>query len=275
MTSIAFLLSKLLSEKSDEPIKGHAAFHKPTSSKVDPVRLVKKPTSAIFRHLPKSSVNNAYFIHQARCELIIWRNNWNSKYNLIWINGLFVEACVKTQCCQRITYIPFYPKRYNYITNVDIFPRLSKLHTLFDLKDKLVLIVGNTAKRPLWRLAAFLCSSSSNREEVRTESMNGKPSKPPLNTYYCRRRLQSGRGNMVATASISIVFFVFSGICGHNGVYGDQKFPLLMPKAKPSQEEAYICTPIRLSDTETFFVTKFTPNATAHTAHHMLVSWYS
>jgi len=45
----------------------------------------------------------------------------------------------------------------------------------------------------------------------------------------------------------------------------------LMPKVRPTHEEAYICTPIRLSDTQTFYVTKFTPNATAHTAHHMLV----
>jgi len=36
-------------------------------------------------------------------------------------------------------------------------------------------------------------------------------------------------------------------------------------------EEAYLCTPVRVTDTETFYVTGFKPNATAHTAHHMLV----
>jgi hypothetical protein len=44
-----------------------------------------------------------------------------------------------------------------------------------------------------------------------------------------------------------------------------------MPKSKPTADEAYLCTPVRLSDTETFYVTAFKPNATAHTAHHMLV----
>merc|ERR1711874_271300 len=50
-----------------------------------------------------------------------------------------------------------------------------------------------------------------------------------------------------------------------------QDFPILMPKARPSMEEAYLCTPVRVTDTETFYVTGFKPNATAHTAHHMLV----
>merc|ERR1711879_51435 len=50
-----------------------------------------------------------------------------------------------------------------------------------------------------------------------------------------------------------------------------QDFPLMMPKVRPSQEEAYMCTPVRITDTETFYVTGFKPNATAHTAHHMLI----
>ena len=50
-----------------------------------------------------------------------------------------------------------------------------------------------------------------------------------------------------------------------------QDFPILMPKAHPTMEEAYLCTPVRVTDTETFYVTGFKPNATAHTAHHMLV----
>merc|ERR1711879_582552 len=50
-----------------------------------------------------------------------------------------------------------------------------------------------------------------------------------------------------------------------------QDFPLMMPNVRPSQEEAYMCTPVRITDTETFYVTGFKPNATAHTAHHMLI----
>merc|ERR1712141_752172 len=51
----------------------------------------------------------------------------------------------------------------------------------------------------------------------------------------------------------------------------EKDFPLLMPMVKPAAEESYICTPIRLSDTQTFYVNRFTPNASAHTAHHMLI----
>lgn len=77
---------------------------------------------------------------------------------------------------------------------------------------------------------------------------------------------QSGRGNM------AVGCFALLLIATLTYANGDQTFPLLMPMAHPAQEEAYICTPIRLSDTQTFYVTGFTPNATAHTAHHMLVS---
>ncbi len=56
---------------------------------------------------------------------------------------------------------------------------------------------------------------------------------------------------------------------------GDYEFPLLMPHSKPAKEEAYLCTPVRLSDTESFYITGFKPNATSHTAHHMLVRNWS
>ena len=50
-----------------------------------------------------------------------------------------------------------------------------------------------------------------------------------------------------------------------------EHFPLLMPKIHPENAEAYLCTPIRLNDDGHFYVTGFEPNATMHTAHHMLV----
>ena len=48
-------------------------------------------------------------------------------------------------------------------------------------------------------------------------------------------------------------------------------FPLLMPKVQPTQEESYICTPIKVSEDETYYIKGFQPNATGHTAHHMLI----
>jgi peptidylglycine monooxygenase len=35
--------------------------------------------------------------------------------------------------------------------------------------------------------------------------------------------------------------------------------------------ETYLCTPIKLNDTETHYVIGFKPNATSHTAHHVLI----
>lgn len=78
---------------------------------------------------------------------------------------------------------------------------------------------------------------------------------------------QSGRGNM-ATGPLFFLLLAFF----NEKALGEEDFPLLMPKARPQHAESYICTPVRLSDTQTFYVTGFTPNATAHTAHHMLVS---
>ena len=72
----------------------------------------------------------------------------------------------------------------------------------------------------------------------------------------------------MAAALASLAILTFGPFLG----LATQDFPLLMPKAHPSQEEAYICTPVRITDTETFYVTGFKPNATAHTAHHMLVN---
>ena len=51
----------------------------------------------------------------------------------------------------------------------------------------------------------------------------------------------------------------------------DDYFPLLMPKVHPTLVETYLCTPVRLNDVQTHFVIGFKPNATMHTAHHMLI----
>ena len=80
--------------------------------------------------------------------------------------------------------------------------------------------------------------------------------------------LQSSMGNMAAGSCLTI-FWAFLWV---SIAHGEKDFPLVMPRVHPASEESYICTPIRLSDTQTFYVNRFTPNASAHTAHHMLVS---
>jgi len=48
-------------------------------------------------------------------------------------------------------------------------------------------------------------------------------------------------------------------------------FPLLMPHTKPESPESYLCTPVRLSTEETYYVVGFKPKAEMRTAHHILV----
>ena len=81
--------------------------------------------------------------------------------------------------------------------------------------------------------------------------------------------LQSSMGKMAAGSYLTTFLATFLVAI----VNAEKDFPLLMPMVKPATEESYICTPIRLSDTQTFYVNRFTPNASAHTAHHMLVSF--
>jgi len=48
-------------------------------------------------------------------------------------------------------------------------------------------------------------------------------------------------------------------------------FPLLMPKVHPDVPETYLCTPVRVNTEEAYYIVGFAPNASMHTAHHILV----
>ncbi|KAL4713924.1 hypothetical protein ACJJTC_015578 [Scirpophaga incertulas] len=44
-----------------------------------------------------------------------------------------------------------------------------------------------------------------------------------------------------------------------------------MPNVWPHKDELYLCTPIRISPRNNYYIVGFQPNATMHTAHHMLL----
>ncbi|XP_059085874.1 peptidylglycine alpha-hydroxylating monooxygenase-like [Tigriopus californicus] len=48
-------------------------------------------------------------------------------------------------------------------------------------------------------------------------------------------------------------------------------FPLLMPRVLPENEESYLCTPLRINEDQSYFITGFNPNVSTHVAHHMLI----
>ncbi|XP_020290895.1 peptidylglycine alpha-hydroxylating monooxygenase [Pseudomyrmex gracilis] len=49
------------------------------------------------------------------------------------------------------------------------------------------------------------------------------------------------------------------------------KYALLMPNVRPNRPELYLCTPVRVDFTQSYYITGFEPNATMATAHHILV----
>ncbi|XP_022223862.2 peptidylglycine alpha-hydroxylating monooxygenase [Drosophila obscura] len=48
-------------------------------------------------------------------------------------------------------------------------------------------------------------------------------------------------------------------------------FPFLMPMVSPKTPDLYLCTPIKVDPTTTYYIVGFNPNATMNTAHHMLL----
>jgi hypothetical protein len=70
---------------------------------------------------------------------------------------------------------------------------------------------------------------------------------------------------------LAICFAIVAHLAIAKGSDDEDLFPLLMPKVHPTLVETYLCTPIRLNDAETHYVIGFKPNATMHTAHHMLI----
>ncbi|XP_049291352.1 peptidylglycine alpha-hydroxylating monooxygenase [Anopheles funestus] len=58
---------------------------------------------------------------------------------------------------------------------------------------------------------------------------------------------------------------------GADGSYPVGKFPFLMPKVVPYKPELYLCTPVKVDYTKSYYIVGFEPNATMATAHHMLL----
>lgn len=50
-----------------------------------------------------------------------------------------------------------------------------------------------------------------------------------------------------------------------------RKLPLLMPDVQPMQKETYLCTAYKMSRIGYEYIVEFQPNATMHTAHHILI----
>ncbi|XP_037945702.1 peptidylglycine alpha-hydroxylating monooxygenase [Teleopsis dalmanni] len=49
------------------------------------------------------------------------------------------------------------------------------------------------------------------------------------------------------------------------------KFALLMPNVRPNIPELYLCTPVKVDSSSSYYIIGYEPNATMNTAHHMLL----
>jgi len=76
---------------------------------------------------------------------------------------------------------------------------------------------------------------------------------------------------MLILTTIIMVVVVQASPYQVENIKQESKFSLLMPNAKPTQPETYLCTTIRLDRNTTNYITGFTPQADMGTAHHMLL----
>lgn len=90
------------------------------------------------------------------------------------------------------------------------------------------------------------------------------------------------RFHMVASYAVVLVALMAaelaSGLVDSNdttksgaGSYTVGRFPFLMPKVIPYKPELYLCTPVKVDYTKSYYIVGFEPNATMATAHHMLL----
>ncbi|XP_047520481.1 peptidylglycine alpha-hydroxylating monooxygenase [Pieris napi] len=68
-----------------------------------------------------------------------------------------------------------------------------------------------------------------------------------------------------------ILFFLFIFKTSDVLTFEVDTYDFLMPNVHPHRDELYLCTPIRISPNQNFYIVGFKPNASMHTAHHMLL----
>nr|QTY40896.1 venom polypeptide precursor [Doratifera vulnerans] len=71
---------------------------------------------------------------------------------------------------------------------------------------------------------------------------------------------------LVFSAVVTLTLFAEFIYCQEIDTYS-----FLMPNVWPYRDELYLCTPIRISPHKSYYIVGFEPNATMHTAHHMLL----
>ncbi|XP_076348405.1 peptidylglycine alpha-hydroxylating monooxygenase-like [Tachypleus tridentatus] len=74
---------------------------------------------------------------------------------------------------------------------------------------------------------------------------------------------------MLGNMEFLSIWLVFVLIVTHS--LATVKFPMHMPDVQPTQKETYLCTAFKMPAQEHQYIVEFEPNATMHTAHHILI----
>ncbi|KAJ2940619.1 hypothetical protein O0L34_g14725 [Tuta absoluta] len=70
---------------------------------------------------------------------------------------------------------------------------------------------------------------------------------------------------------IKFLFSFFATLAVSSYAYEVDSYDFSMPDVYPHRDELYLCTPIRISPETSYYIVGFEPNASMHTAHHMLL----
>ncbi|XP_015108910.1 peptidylglycine alpha-hydroxylating monooxygenase [Diachasma alloeum] len=70
----------------------------------------------------------------------------------------------------------------------------------------------------------------------------------------------------LATIVVTVALLLQKSQC-----YSVERYSLLMPDVKPNIPELYLCTPVKMNSTSSYYIVGFEPNATMNTAHHMIL----
>ncbi|CAD6219995.1 GSCOCG00011539001-RA-CDS [Cotesia congregata] len=66
---------------------------------------------------------------------------------------------------------------------------------------------------------------------------------------------------------ISITFVIDDSQCNNE----IKKYPLLMPNVRPNVPELYLCTPVKMNTSNTYYIVGYEPKASMNVAHHILI----
>lgn len=68
-----------------------------------------------------------------------------------------------------------------------------------------------------------------------------------------------------------VVFSVLILTTVHSTIYDVEKYILNMPNVQPEKSDQYLCTPVKVNPSLSYYIIGFQPNASMNTVHHMIL----